>query len=220
MNRGFEGGDTEEMVSGNYYMQTFGTNLSYLYNNWKFNASGYYQSGKTKSRRTISAFLANAEIEYKITPVWGVHAGFDYLSGCNTATGKDKAFNPLYGTHHKFYGAMDYFYASVFKDNLTPGLTDSRIGLLFKPLKAINMSLHYHYFTTAVKLNDLKKGLGSEIDYQINVWVMKDVSLSAGYSFMRGTKTMDVVKGGSHKRWQDWAWISLNINPQIFKTKW
>ena len=34
---------------------------------------------------------------------------------------------------------------------------------------------------------------------------MKDVSLSVGYSLMRGTSTMDVVKGGNHKSWQDWG---------------
>ena len=33
---------------------------------------------------------------------------------------------------------------------------------------------------------------------------------------MFGTKTMDIVKGGYHKSWQDWAWVQLNINPRIF----
>ena len=49
---------------------------------------------------------------------------------------------------------------------------------------------------------------------------MKDLKLSAGYSFMRGTKTMDAVKTGNHKSWQDWGWVSLNINPKVFFTKW
>lgn len=220
MNLGFEGGDPETKVAKNYYMQTFGTNLNYLYDNWKFSASGYYQSGKTKDRRKISAFLANVEAEYRFNQAWGINGGFDYLSGSKSAAGTYKAFNPLYGTHHKFYGAMDYFYASAFKNNLAPGLMDSRIGLLFRPCKIVNMSLHYHYFASAVKVDDLKRGLGSEVDYQINVNVMKDVTLSAGYSFMAGTKTMDVVKGGNHKKWQDWGWVSININPQIFKAKW
>ena len=220
MNLGFEGGNIEDKIADNYYMQTFGTNLNYLHNKWTFKISGYYQSGKNKNNRNISALLANTDIGYKINSIWEVSAGFDYLSGSNSSKGVDRAFNPLYGTHHKFYGAMDYFYASAFKDNLTPGLTDSRIGLTFRPGKIINMSLHYHYFTTAVKIDKLKKSLGSEIDYQINVNVMKDVSLSAGYSVMKGTKTMDNIKGGNHKRWQDWGWVSININPQILKVKW
>ena len=220
MNLGFEGGDATTKVAKNYYMQTLGTNLNYAYSGWTFSASGYYQSGKTKSNRNISAGLIAAEVGYKFNDTWSVNAGFDYLSGSETTDGVYTAFDPLYGTHHKFYGAMDYFYASSFKNSLTPGLTDSRAGVLFRPHKIVNMSLHYHYFTTAVRVNELQKGLGSEIDYQINVNVMKDVSLSAGYSFMLGTQTMDVIKGGNHTRWQDWAWISININPQIFRTKW
>jgi hypothetical protein len=31
---------------------------------------------------------------------------------------------------------------------------------------------------------------------------------------------MDIVAGGSHKKFQDWAWLQLNINPRIFATKW
>ena len=49
---------------------------------------------------------------------------------------------------------------------------------------------------------------------------MKGVKLSAGYSIMRGTKSMGVAKGGDHKRWQDWGWVSVNINPRILFVKW
>lgn len=113
---------------------------------------------------------------------------------------------------------MDYFYANLFVNGYAPGLMDSRIGGRFRASDKVDMELNYHYFTTAVKLPDLKKSLGSEVDYQINWSVMKDVKLSAGYSFMRGTKTMDAVKGGNHKSWQDWGWVSLNINPRVFFT--
>ena len=41
------------------------------------------------------------------------------------------------------------------------------------------MQLNYHYFATAAKLDDVKKGLGSEMDYQLDWNVMKDVKLSA-----------------------------------------
>ena len=29
-----------------------------------------------------------------------------------------------------------------------------------------------------------------------------------------------IYEGGNHKSWQDWAWVTLNINPRIFSTKW
>ena len=133
---------------------------------------------------------------------------------------KYKAFNVLYGTHHKFYGAMDYFYASDFKNGYAPGLFDKRLGVRFRASDKVDMDLNYHHFSTAAKLPNLKKALGSEVDYQINWSVMKDVKLSAGYSFMRGTETMDVVKGGNHKSWQDWGWVSVNINPRVLFVKW
>ena len=115
---------------------------------------------------------------------------------------------------------MDYFYASTFANGYAPGLMDVRIGGRFRASDKVDMELNYHYFSTAVKVQDLKKYLGSEVDYQINWSIMKDVKLSAGYSFMRGTKTMDAVKTGNHKSWQDGGWLSLNINPKILFVKW
>ena len=115
---------------------------------------------------------------------------------------------------------MDYFYASLFVNGLAPGLQDAQLGVNYKASSKVGMQLNYHCFATAAKLQEVKKGLGSELDYQIDWNVMKDVKLSAGYSVMLGTKSMDIVKGGNHKRWQDWGWLSLNINPKIFFAKW
>ena len=155
--------------------------------------------------------------------LWGgAVVGFDYLSGDKGGGDKFKAFDPLYGTHHKFYGAMDYFYASAFKYG-APGLIDGRLGIRLRPSSKVDMELNYHYFATAADMDineDLKMVLGSEVDYQINWTIMKDVKLSAGYSFMLGTKMMDFVKGGNHNSWQDWGWVSININPKVFFAKW
>ena len=48
------------------------------------------------------------------------------LSGSDGEGDKFKAFDPLYGTHHKFYGAMDYFYASAWQ-GVAPGLQDAHL---------------------------------------------------------------------------------------------
>jgi hypothetical protein len=37
---------------------------------------------------------------------------------------------------------------------------------------------------------------------------------------MFGTKSMDIVKGGDHKVWQDWGWVSINVNPRVLFVKW
>ena len=49
---------------------------------------------------------------------------------------------------------------------------------------------------------------------------MKDVKLSEVYNIMLVNKTMEDVKNVYHKSWQDWGWVSLNINPKVFFTKW
>lgn len=222
MNLGLETGDKATQDSHTRYLQTMGTYLTYKNSGWNLDGAFYYQMGKNKAAQKVSAFMASATAAYSFNKTWGAVVSFDYLSGNDGEGDKFKAFDPLYGTHHKFYGAMDYFYASAFA-NGAPGLMDGRLGVRFRPSAKVDMELNYHYFATAVdpeKNSDLNKSLGSEVDYQINWSIMKDVKLSAGYSFMLGTKSMDYVKGGNHGSWQDWGWVSININPKVFFTKW
>lgn len=220
MNLGWETGSAETNQSDTKYMQTVGTDITYKPQDWNIHAAFYYQMGKTKNDVKTSALMASAKVAYSIDQQWGVNIGYDYLSGEDGQSKTYNAFDPLYGTHHKFYGAMDYFYASSFVSGVAPGLQDIQAGASYKASKKVNMSLNYHYFLTAIDMDNYDKGLGHEIDYQVDWSIMKDVKLSAGYSFMRGTETMDAVKGGYHKSWQDWAWVSVNINPQIFFAKW
>lgn len=228
MNLGWETGDVEKAKTR--YMQTMGTYLTFNPGNWNLNGAFYYQSGKGKPNanmvsQSVSAYMWSLVASYKIDGAWSVTVGSDYLSGNNGEGDKNKAFDPLYGTHHKFYGAMDYFYASSWVNGMqAPGLWDNRVGVNFKASPKVVLQANYHYFSAAQKPvangGKLSKGLGSEIDTQVDWDIMKDVKLSAGYSFMLGTKTMDAVKGGNHKSWQDWGWVSLNINPKIFFAKW
>lgn len=219
LNLGLETGVAATETSHTRYLQTFGTYITYKPQSWDMQGAFYYQTGKNKSAQSVSAFMASVKAAYAFDKQWSVSLGYDYLSGNGGKGDKFKAFDPLYGTHHKFYGAMDYFYATAWQ-GAAPGLQDAQLGVNFKTSKKVSMQLNYHYFATAAKLDDVKKGLGSEVDYQLDWNVMKDVKLSAGYSFMLGTKSMDIVKGGDHKRWQDWGWVSLNINPRILFVKW
>ena len=217
MNIGQEGGNAETKKADTKYMQTFGAYL-YLYpNRWDVSGSFYYQTGKTPAGRSVSAYMANVAAEYRISRPWSVGVLFDYLSGSKDATGTYRAFNPLYGTHHKFYGAMDYFYASNFANGYAPGLMDADLYVKYRVSPTVSMGLDCHYFATGAKLANLERTLGSELDYQLQWKIMKDVSLSLGYSVMFGTSTMDAVKGGNHNCWQDWGWVSLNITPRLFE---
>ena len=213
MNLGQETGEEDD--PNTKYLQTYGTHITYNPGIVNLTGSFYYQSGKNSSSRKVSAYMGSIKAGFKVSPIWTINIGEDYLSGSKSSDGTYKAFDPLYGTHHKFYGAMDYFYASTFVTGYAPGLSDTQIGLSCKTSKAASLSLNYHYFATGVKLEGLKRTLGSEIDIQIDWKIKKDITFQAGYSTMFGSSTMDTVKGGSHDSWQDWAWVSLNISPSM-----
>ena len=163
MNLGLETGDKATDDSHTRYLQTMGTYLTYKNSNWNLDGAFYYQMGKNKAAEKVSALMGSIQAAYTFNQTWGAVASFDYLSGDKGNGGKYKAFDPLYGTHHKFYGAMDYFYASTFANGYAPGLMDARIGGRFRLSGKVDMELNYHYFSTAVKVQDLKKSLGSDL---------------------------------------------------------
>ena len=224
MNLGQQGGS--ESSPDTRYLQTFGLNPQYSGETLKLYGSLYFQTGKTASDLSVSAWLASLKATYVANSKVSLTAGTDYLSGSNSDDKKHKAFNPLYGTHHKFYGIMDYFYASSFRGGFNPGLWDKFAEISFMTSKSSSFSATYHHFSITSDImptyytENIKRGLGSEVDLQFSWDIMKDVKMTGGYSVMLGSESMDIVKGGNHKSWQDWGWVSININPRVFFAKW
>ena len=219
MNLGLQAGTATDPSVKN--MQTFGTNLSYQPGSLQFYGTFYYQTGKNTADKNISAYMWALNAAYAINPAWKIILASDYLSGDDGKDAeKNKAFDVLYGTHHKFYGTMDYYYP-----NFTRGLWDNQLGLSFKASPKVTLALNYHYFQTttdvAIKQDEKSRSLGSEIDFQITWNIMKDVTLLGGFSSMFGTDAMKVVKNvPDAKGTQNWTWVSLNINPKVFISKW
>ena len=196
-----------------YYVQTMGTDINFKRIDWNFHAAFYYQMGKNFFGYDIDAFMASAKAEVDIYPLMKLSAGYDYLSG-NRFSNKQGAFDALFGSYHNFYGAMD-----LIPGFLTLGLHDIYAGAALK-VDELSVQLGYHYFMTAEKYRSYGRRLGHEIDLKASYRLLKDVTVMGGFSTMMGTETMDIVAGGSHKKFQDWAWLQLNINPRIFATKW
>ena len=218
---GYECGTPEK--GNTCYQQTFGTKVDYGYPQLNASLEAYYQFGHKVKDVTSSAFMV-AINGYYMPATWvNIGLGFDYLSGLNPNSKKNTAFDPLYGAHHKFYGNMDYFYASTWNKW---GLINPHLTGDFKLHPRSSLQVTYHYFAAAAKPSDFPgyegvgRSLGSEIDLQFTYKVFKDITIQAGYSTMFGTKNMDALKGGNHKSWQDWAWVQININPRIFSIKW
>ena len=131
----------------------------------------------------------------------------------------NKGFNPVYGSHHKFYGAMDFFYLSTYVNGFTPGLQNAYIGGTFCPIKNLRLKASYHYLATGTELSELDRTLGHEIELEAAYALAKDIRVSAGYSYMTGTKTMERLKRASGDGSLRWAWLSLIISPRLFSAK-
>ena len=230
LNLGKEKGNPETGEGAVSHQQTMGTYIRVHPQLWDVEASFYYQMGKRGT--PTKAWMASLACGVNFSDEWRLSAGYDYLSGQDDDDQGDTnhAFDPLYGTHHKFYGYMDYFFASSWglmtrgfleltQRQYNPGLQDMHGRLSYRPKPGMDFRVDYHYFASAAKLSGSVRGLGHEVDVQASVPLMKDVTLQAGYSFMLGQNTMDIVKGGHYKSWQDWAWIQFNVSTRLFSKR-
>jgi hypothetical protein len=152
-------------------------------------------------------------------------AGWDYLSGndaFSTST-KNHRFDPLYGTPHKFWGYMDYFYAGT--GSPTGGLNNPYLKLKYTSAnKRFGVGVDYHYFALAqdqkdINGNALDKYLGSEVDLVTSYGLNKFTTVEWGFSFLAASKSMEYAKGvtpGSTNLNATWSFLQLNIKPEFF----
>lgn len=231
MNQGLQS-ERDENLQKTYYQQLIGTYLSYKPSNWSAEGSFYYQLGKNESGIDIRAWMASAKGTYSPSMQWKLTAGYDYMSGdpfFAVPTGGGigliqhktiKGFSPLYGSHHKFYGAMDFFYVSTYYDGFTPGLQNYYAGVTYKPISKLKFDATYHYFAIATNTNNLDKTLGHEFEFTASYTPIKEVTVSLGYSYMRGSKTMEALKRVDSERQLHWAWLNLIVRPRFLQIKW
>ena len=231
MNIGMQGGEKDDNPHSEY-QQLLGGYLSFTPKHWRMEGSYYHQLGKNEEGIKIDAWMASTKVDWSPTDKYGVEAGFDYMSGdkwfavppsgsIGVIQHKEiKGFNPIYGSHHKFYGAMDFFYVSTYVNGFTPGLQNAFAGIHFQPMKRLTVKADYHYLATATKLLDMDMTLGHQIGVEARYVFTKDIRLSAGYSFMTGTETMEKLKRANDNGSLRWAWFSLSISPRIFAIKW
>ncbi|MFL9829490.1 alginate export family protein [Flavobacterium sp. ST-87] len=204
----------------NSYSQTFGTYMNYMGKKLAFDFSFYGQTGKIGANK-VSAYEAAANLGYAFAPKFKATLGYEFLSGKDqTATSTMvKSFNPVFGTNHAFNGFMDYFYVGNHANSV--GLQDVSLKLDF-PIQKVNLSVAPHLFYTANELAATDdKYLGTEIDLTAVYKATKDITLVAGYSQMFASDAMVTLKGGTGLKdtTNNWAYLMVNINPQIFSVK-
>lgn len=184
------------------------------------NGSFYYQGGHDKFGTTISARLGSLTATYQLSRKLYLGVGADYLSGTNaTGATQNNQFDPLYGTPHKFWGYMDYFYvASPFG---AQGLFNYFVKAKYAASDKLMVNLDIHGFESAAKLaGNLDSYLGTEIDLKLNYKFTKLINIEGGYSVMAAKNTMAFIKGVVNpKLTAQWAYIMLNITPNFLNTK-
>lgn len=189
-------------------------------------AGVYYQFGKDRDGADLSAYtstLALAFTKKKFTYT----AGWDYVSGndaFSTSTTNNR-FDPLYGTPHKFWGYMDYFYVGT--GSPAGGLSNAFAKIKYgSKNKRFTAGLDYHYFSLAndmkdVSANKLDKYLGSEFDFVTTYALNKITTIEWGFSVMAASKSMEYAKGitpGTANLTGTWSYLMINIRPEfLFK---
>jgi hypothetical protein len=186
-------------------------------------ASAYYQGGKDKDGRNKDAYLLSAYTLYPVSKNLSIGPGIDFTSGNNSTTtsSTNHQFDPLYGTPHKFWGTMDYFYvADGFGKN---GLVDYYLRSRFKASSKLLLSLDAHQFTASNKVMsgdglELDRNFGTEIDLTATYSLTKIITIEGGYSSFFATPTLASfgVKNVSNADLQaNWAYLMINIKPDF-----
>lgn len=222
MNVGMQSG-TKGVNEYNEYQQLFGGYAKFDKPWLTLEGSYYRQCGHEEHGLPIEAWMAAAKATWRPLKWFDVIAGYDYLSGDEEfavpASGTIglmqhkvvKGFNSIWGSHHKFYGAMDFFYLSAFYGGFTPGLQNLYATTAFHPLPGLDCSIGYHYFATATKLKEMDYTLGHELEFEASYAFSKVVSLSVGFSYMDGTETMERLKRTAEGNSLTWGWIDLRF---------
>ncbi|HZE83163.1 MAG TPA: alginate export family protein [Puia sp.] len=196
----------------------------YLLHHWgrlDLNSAAYYQFGKNADGMDLSGALASVAAQYNFTDKFSAGPGFDYTTGGSTAS-RSNAFDPLYGTPHKFWGLMDYFYAA--SGFGIKGLADYYLKTKYNFSKTSLLTGDLHQFGSASAVynasgQSMSRNFGTEIDLVYSYTFSRFITLESGYShfFSTGSLSSPGVKNVANARPNsNWAYPSLNIRPDLF----
>jgi hypothetical protein len=198
---------------------------------FNYTLGGYLQSGKNRDGLDLSAYTATAYLGYTKAK-FTIGVGYDLVSGndlTNTTSTTDNKFDPLYGTPHKFWGLMDYFYVGT--GGVAAGLSDPYLRLKYAASPKFTMGLDVHNFSLVNNMPDkttdatgktlLNKQLGNEFDFIVNYTLNKATAVEFGYCVMAATNSLEYVKLTSMDKAEHtatWAYLMISIKPEIFST--
>lgn len=190
--------------------------------------SVYHQSSHNKDGKALNANMASITSTLQIGRKLFVGPGVDYLSGddgTKAASAEDNRFDPLYGTPHKFWGSMDYFYAA--NGFGKQGLLNYFFKIKYNAKDNLSFFLDVHGFESANKISngtggELNSYLGTEVDLTVKYNLTKIINIEAGYSIMKATNSMasaPVKNVANADLTPQFAYVMLNIKPNFLAKK-
>ncbi|MGW8123095.1 alginate export family protein [Roseivirga echinicomitans] len=201
------------------YSQTVGFHANYKKDQLGLSSNLYYQGGKDIQNNSLDAYLFSIAADYQVTDKWKTVLGAELISGNDNGAPfnqKNNAFTPLYGTNHKFNGHMDYFFVGNHMSNV--GLTDIYLTNTTKLNAKSSLTVSLHNFSSPSDIaGSSKKQLGTEIDLMLAHNVQNNVAVKIGYSQLFAAEGMEVIKGNSDKNANNWAWVMLEITPNLIR---
>ncbi len=193
---------------------------------FELNAEFYYQGGKDRDGEKLNALLSGLSMAWS-RKKFTYTVGWDYLSGNDaySSSATNHRFDPLYGTPHKFWGYMDYFYVGT--GSPSGGLSSGYAKARFTALnERFNAELDYHYFSLArdqknVEGKAIGKYLGSEFDLVANYQLNKITDLQYGFCVMAASGSMEYAKNispGTANLTGVFSYLMITIKPAfLFK---
>jgi Alginate export len=192
-------------------------------NRLTFSADAFYQGGHFREGTALGEYFFSLSALYASSDRTSVGLGIDVTSGNNgsDASKRFQRFDPLYGTPHKFWGYMDYFYVA---DGFGPnGLIDIYVKSKYKVNDRGSITLDVHQFALPDAVSDengvlLGKALGVEMDLIGSYAITKSINLEGGYSWLRATRTMTSAKVknvDNADRFAQWAYVMISIKPEF-----
>jgi Alginate export len=231
-----------------YYQSRSRTTYGLMVNHTLGNASGfgkialqgayYGQTGNDREGNDMDAYHWTAALTYQKSK-WAFTLGYDVLSGNDgssatnnykaPSTAKNNRFDPLYGTPHRHWGYMDYFYVGT--NSPAGGLNNGYLKAKYTG-NTLTFGVDYHTFalnkiTTKGDGTLIGTDLGNEIDFLLNYNMNKFTNLELGYSVMMASDNMTFAKGQAttdaaaktFDKTGTWLYLMINIRPDFFYAK-
>ncbi|MEO6315537.1 MAG: alginate export family protein [Chitinophagaceae bacterium] len=199
------------------------------FGNLAIQAAYYAQSGRNRD-----AVKMNNAYHYTVALSWiknslTITPGYDVLSGNDPNTTADEKFDPLYGTPHKHWGYMDYFYAGT--GSPAGGLDNAY--LKFKHTSnRLTIGLDLHHFSLNKEMvkadgSRVEKNLGNEVDLLLSYKMNRFTDVDLGYSMMYASGNMPFAKGQavtdtaaeSYRKTGNWFYAMLKFTPDFMYAK-